>query len=90
MLTKATSHAQEQLFQKARPQQTLEPALILALERKRTFVHDSLFEWCQSLGCHERQACLLLSLLIQHRGFCPNARVQIVFMTVLRRSDRAF
>lgn len=25
-----------------------------------------------------------------HGGSCPNAHVQIVFMTVLRRSDRAF
>lgn len=90
MLTKATSHPQDQWLQNARPQQMLKTALILVLERKRRLVHGSLFEWCQSLSCQERQAYLLLSLPIQHRGSCPNAHVQIVFMTVLRRSDRAF
>lgn len=35
VLTKATSHAHEQLFPNARPQQVLEMALILASEGKR-------------------------------------------------------
>lgn len=89
VLTKATSCAQEQLCQNARPRQMLETVLILELEGKGV-VHGSLLELCQSLVCQESQAYLLLSLPSRHRGSCPNARVQIVFMTVLRRSDRAF
>ena len=61
----------------------LETALILAFERKRRGIPGSLFEpWLsRKVG---------VPLPIQHWGSCPNAHVQIVFMTVLRRSDRAF
>lgn len=89
-LTKATSYAQEELFQNAGPQQMWKTALLLGRKGTRSLVRGSRFEPRQSLSCQARRAYLPLPLPIQHRGSCPNAHVQIVFMTVLRRSDRAF